>query len=687
MCGIFGVLGSQDSKLTPSLLRSLVDQLFRLSESRGKESSGFACLYDGAISVYKQPVSASFLVRGKEYKRLFVDIFGNGGNSIGETNRFNQPLAFIGHTRLMTSGALGINQNNQPVIKSGLVGIHNGIITNDTNLWRQFPSLRQEYSVDTEVILALIRHFLKEKPLLEAIQNVFRLIQGSASIAVLFEDTGYMILATNTGSVYTCSSEEAKTLLFASEAFILKSLTKRREIKKLLGNHRITKLEPGYGLVVSLDDMKLAPFSLNDTETPESDAQYVSTTNFKIVDFTNYKEDKQSFVNTSTISSLLPQKADTPAIAIDDIVSSTDSLRLCTKCVLPETVPFIDFDEEGVCNFCRNYQKTKLKGETILEEFIAPYRSKSGEPDCIVTFSGGRDSSYGLHYIKTILKMNPIAYSYDWGMITDLARRNQARICGKLGVEHILVSADINRKRAYIRKNIEAWLKKPNLGMVPLFMAGDKQYFYYANKLRNQTEAKLIILCENPYEKTDFKSGFCGISPRFTEKSVYAIPMFSRIKLATYYAWQFLINPAYLNASVLDTIGAFFSYYLMPHGFLSLYQYIMWDEKEIVSTLIREYDWEVTQDTKSTWRIGDGTAPFYNYIYYTIGGFTENDTFRSNQIREGVISREQALALVREENKLRYDSFKWYCDIIGIDPDETIRRINTIPKRYPIKHG
>ena len=48
--------------------------------------------------------------------------------------------------------------------------------------------------------------------------------------------------------------------------------------------------------------------------------------------------------------------------------------------------------------------------------------------------------------------LNPIAYTYDWGMVTDIARRNQARLVGKLGVEHIIVSADITLKRNNIRK-------------------------------------------------------------------------------------------------------------------------------------------------------------------------------------------------------------------------------------------
>ena len=76
----------------------------------------------------------------------------------------------------------------------------------------------------------------------------------------------------------------------------------------------------------------------------------------------------------------------------------------------------------------------------------------------------------------------------------------------------------------------------------------------------------------------------------------------------------------------------------------------------IEETLIKEYNWELAADTKTTWRIGDGTAGFYNYIYYTIAGFTEHDTFRSNQVREGVITRKKALELVNEENRPRYEN-------------------------------
>jgi glucosamine--fructose-6-phosphate aminotransferase (isomerizing) len=94
------------------------------------------------------------------------------------------------------------------------------------------------------------------------------------------------------------------------------------------------------------------------------------------------------------------------------------------------------------------------------------------------------------------------------------------------------------------------------------------------------------------------------------------------------------------------------------------------------------YDWEIASDTKTTWRIGDGTASFYNYIYYCVAGFCENDTFRSNQIREGMIGREEALELVNRDNQPRFDSIQWYCNSIQIDMVYALKTINAIPKLY-----
>jgi hypothetical protein len=137
--------------------------------------------------------------------------------------------------------------------------------------------------------------------------------------------------------------------------------------------------------------------------------------------------------------------------------------------------------------------------------------------------------------------------------------------------------------------------------------------------------------------------------------------------------------------SLFDSAFAAFSYYGIKREYVNLFSFLPWKENEIISTIQSEYDFELAVDTESTWRIGDGTSAFYNYIYYTIAGFTENDTFRSNQIREGMLCRNDALDYVRKENMPRYETICQYLDLIGMSmPVERVFEIiNAVPKVQP----
>jgi hypothetical protein len=371
-------------------------------------------------------------------------------------------------------------------------------------------------------------------------------------------------------------------------------------------------------------------------------------------------------------------------ISLTDRSENLKEIQRCTKCVTPASYPFIKFDDQGVCNKCREYVSQKPIGIESLEAELSKHRSKDGSPDCIVAFSGGRDSSYGLHLIKNELGMNPVAFTYDWGMVTDIARRNQARMCGQLGVEHILRAADIPSKRRNIRQNIWAWLARPKLGMIPLFMAGDKYFYQYARELRKETGIKLVIFCAgNELERTDFKSGFAGIKETIGHRNrLFGFSLANKIGLAAWYGLQYVLNPRYFNESFLDTVGAFFQTFVAKDDFMYLFDYLKWDEKEINSTLVGEYGWETAAGSDNTWRIGDGYTSFINYIYHTVAGFSEYDTFRSNQIREGLISRDEAMALISQDNEPKLDVLYDFAKQTGFNLEEVLTRINSIEKIY-----
>ena len=214
-------------------------------------------------------------------------------------------------------------------------------------------------------------------------------------------------------------------------------------------------------------------------------------------------------------------------------------------------------------------------------------------------------------------------------------------------------------------------------------MAGDKYFYYFVDKVKRQTGIRLNIWGINPMENTDFKVGFLGVGPDFDKKHIYSLSLARQLKLFAGVGRAILSNPGYLNKSVPDTIGSFLSRSVKPHqDYFHLYDYLQWDEREIDRLLLDEYRWEKAIDTPTTWRIGDGTAAFYNYVYFTVAGFSEHDTFRSNQIREGVLTREEGLRLVNEENRPRYPTIRWYLDAVNVDYAHAIKTINQIPKLY-----
>lgn len=358
-------------------------------------------------------------------------------------------------------------------------------------------------------------------------------------------------------------------------------------------------------------------------------------------------------------------------------------IKRCSKCILPSTTPFIEFDQHEVCNFCREHESIKYKGKDALLKVIEKYRSNNQEPDCLAAFSGGRDSSYGLHFLKNELGLNPIAYTYDWGMITELGKRNQKHMIQQLDVEHIIIQADVEKKRKHIRKNIEAWMRKPDLGMVPLFMQGDKQCEFYANKLMREKKLKLMFFFRgNELEREEFKNGHCGIKDADQGGVIHNLPWIDKFKLLRYYGTRYISNPAYINSSIWDTSLAYFSTYIQKHDYLYLWHYIPWEEDVINDYLIGQYNWETSTETSQLWRTDDGSSAFYNYIYYQVQGFTENDSFRSRQIREGKMSREKALRVVQEENKPRYESLKWYFDLLGLDGSKVLAVVDNMGKLY-----
>ncbi|MEZ4979962.1 MAG: hypothetical protein R2772_11810 [Chitinophagales bacterium] len=673
MCGIFGVVVKKEAKKDPLAIQALLRDLFIFSESRGKESAGISLANKEEILLLKDSVPANKFIKCKEYRELFARFY---------QKEISYGYSIIAHSRLVTNGTSQNNSNNQPVISGDCVGVHNGIVVNVDEIWKRHESdLKRNLEVDSEVIFSLINNKMNEGASIElACKTAFSEIVGTASIAAHFKYSDNFLLATNNGSLYYLFDQKRELFVFASEFNILACALKPHLKNLNISLQNIQWLKPSCGFVLSASNFNGMLIDLaelqNDISEKEAFIEDATPTKRKVVDISI---PRKKAVDLGSPILDLAKMEEALEYNLDEILA----LRRCTKCVLPETFPYITFDDQGVCNYCHNYQSPpNYNNRQALEDRLKKFRNEEGR-DCIVAMSGGRDSSYGLHLVVKELNMRPITFTYDWGMVTDLARRNIALMCGELGIENILISADIAKKRGYIRKNVAAWLKRPSLGIIPLFMAGDKYFLRYVNRLKKETGIKLDIWSANHYENTDFKSGFCGIPPAFHKKRIDQMGLRAKLRMPMFYLKEYMLNPDYINSSIPDTIGAYWSYYVEPRTeFCLLFDYLNWDEAAVENCLINDYGWETNSASKSTWRIGDGTAAFYNYIYYTVAGFSEYETFRSNQVREGLMSREEALQRTCIENMPNFQSILWYLQTIGLDFGSSIKRINGISKLY-----
>jgi tRNA(Ile)-lysidine synthase TilS/MesJ len=128
-------------------------------------------------------------------------------------------------------------------------------------------------------------------------------------------------------------------------------------------------------------------------------------------------------------------------------------MKRCTKCVLPETFPGISYDDEGVCNFCRSF-----RGQEHLDSSIEKYRKRfeklldehrrEGGYDCLMAYSGGKDSTYTLVVLKETYDLSVLALTIDNGFISPRSLDNIRNVVEGLGIDHILYKPrfDILRK-------------------------------------------------------------------------------------------------------------------------------------------------------------------------------------------------------------------------------------------------
>jgi len=128
----------------------------------------------------------------------------------------------------------------------------------------------------------------------------------------------------------------------------------------------------------------------------------------------------------------------------DPVIGEVKKLHRCTRCLLPANYPGIHFDNDGVCNACREFEKyekdalTYFKNKEDFHRLVEEIsKAGQGEYDCLLLFSGGKDSSYALYQLID-MGLKVLTFTFDNGYISDAAFKNIKRITSELGVENIV---------------------------------------------------------------------------------------------------------------------------------------------------------------------------------------------------------------------------------------------------------
>lgn len=315
-------------------------------------------------------------------------------------------------------------------------------------------------------------------------------------------------------------------------------------------------------------------------------------------------------------------------------------MKLCKKCVLNNHFPGINFDESGICNFCLQSKKkgnkdiSKEKYKSRFNTLIQEYKGKR-DYDCIVAFSGGKDSTYTLKLMKDEFKLNVLAFSFNNWFQSDVAIENIHRIVESLGVDHTTFLPSFANFKKIITASISGDLYPLKaLERATSICTGCLSLIRFACfKMAIEKKIPFVIFGLSP-----------GQAPPATSVFKTNAEMLRKMQ-------NTILHP--LQQCIGDTVNKYFleerhfkekdsfPYSANPLSFAD------YDEEAIYET-IQALGWQSPKDTdlNSTNCLLNG---FANQIHLEKHGYHPYAMELSGLVREGILSREDALRRLSEE--------------------------------------
>lgn len=205
MCRLAGYFIPKKNKKRLDHAKRVVMDLLYLQEGGGSDATGMGMIVNSkSFCILKHPVPANEFINMEVTKK---------------TLETYNPRAIIAHCRLKTLGDQSNNMNNHPnYTKSGILTIHNGVITNHEDLFKTH-GLTRDAEVDSEIVGKLIEKFLMDgKTTIEAIQETSKLVRGSMALAILrTKEPDNLYLVRRENNLFVAYDRDEDVVFFATQ--------------------------------------------------------------------------------------------------------------------------------------------------------------------------------------------------------------------------------------------------------------------------------------------------------------------------------------------------------------------------------------------------------------------------------------------------------------------------------------
>lgn len=353
----------------------------------------------------------------------------------------------------------------------------------------------------------------------------------------------------------------------------------------------------------------------------------------------------------------------------------------CSKCLLPTDYLNLELDNKGVCQHCQEYSQTNYSGTGKLIESIKEPLSlnTSNKYDCVVGFSGGRDSTYLLWYLVKILKLRPLAVFSDDLFIPEIALENIENTCKILGVELRSIKHD-NLKKC-IKHHLNSWIKRPVPESLMVINVGERIGYETLVELEAVKEGVHLI--------------FGGRTPIQSEEK-YKTEIMKINHKGGQFSWimgylkQVFLNPSLafnlfcLKIQYKEFMGVKWKEKLIKKNNLTIihpfYEYIHWNEKEIEDVLFNQLNWKSPKGSKQSSRFGCEIDTLRQYLFFRTLGYNDTNVDLSVLIRDGQLTRMEAAEKLETGLDITDEYIKYILTKAGVDAEIFMKKLDS---KYP----